>query len=46
MRRYLEHGENRRNTYLSMMSSDLFIKEAINVNIKEPAEQLVFKGLN
>lgn len=29
-----------------MMSSDLFIKEAINVNIKEPAEQIVYKGLN
>tara|TARA_B110000285_G_scaffold189093_1_gene215601 strand:- start:1746 stop:1991 length:246 start_codon:yes stop_codon:yes gene_type:complete len=29
-----------------MMSSDLFIKEALNANIKEPAEQLVYKGLN
>ena len=46
VRRYLERGEDRRNAYISMMSSDLFMKEAINANIKEPAEQLVYKGLN
>ena len=46
IRRYLEHGENRRYTHLSMMSSDLFVKEAVNVNIREPAENLVYKGLN
>lgn len=33
VRRYLERGEDRRNAYISMMSTDQFVKEAINANI-------------
>jgi len=46
VRRYLEQGENRRVNYLSMMGSDEFLKEAMNINIKHPAAIGDYKGLN
>lgn len=46
IRRYLEQGEQRRVNYLSVLGSDEFVKEAMNVNIKEPAPVSDYKGLN
>jgi hypothetical protein len=45
VRRYLEIGENRRMNYLSMMGNDDFMREAMNVNIKNPAPMIDYKGL-
>ena len=46
VRRYLEQGENRRANYLSVMGTDEFLKEAMNVNIRQPAAISDYKGLN
>jgi hypothetical protein len=46
IRRYLEEGEYRRMNQLSMIGAEEFIRESININIQEPAEIDVYKGLN
>jgi len=46
IRRYLEEGEFRRVNQLSMIGADEFIRESININIQEPAQLDVYKGLN
>lgn len=46
IRRYLEQGEQRRVSHLSVLGSDEYLKEAMNVNIKEPAAISDYKGMN
>lgn len=46
MRRYLEQGEIRRVNYLSVLGSEEYMRDALNVNIKAPADIGDFKGLN
>ena len=44
--RYLKQGEVRRVNYLSLFGSEEYMRDALNVNIKAPAEINDFKGLN
>ena len=48
IRRYLEHGEMRRQNYLSGLSSEEYFRDALNlnINITEPASLQDYKGLN
>lgn len=46
IRRYLEQGELRRVSYLSGLGSEEYFKEALNVNIQDPALLPDYNGLN
>ena len=46
IRRYLEQGELRRCSYLSGLGTEEYFREALNINIQEPADLSEYQGLN
>lgn len=46
VRRHLEHGEMRRVNYLSILGTDEYLKETMNIEINLPAQMSELKGLN